>query len=219
MNHFIPGMLLYTGAPDKSQFSENCSSTCEASQVPKEGEILEAAEEIELVRRMKKGERAAFDRLYAQYYDKLYRTACMITGSRADGEDVTQETFIKMYLHCAELKKDEQFRYWLYRILNRTAWQLAKKQSREKPQEQILELADKSMTADSPDKIVLQDERDRAMIEAVRSLEQRQRTAVILYYYNGLGTKEIARVMECMEGTVKSRLFAARKNLKSLLTR
>ena len=56
------------------------------------------------------------------------------------------------------------------------------------------------------------------MNEAVRRLEHRQRTAVILYYYNGLGTKEIARVMECMEGTVKSRLFAARKNLKSLLT-
>ena len=153
-----------------------------------------------------------------ELYDKIYRY-CYFRLRQADlAQDVTQETFIKMYLHCAELKKDEQFRYWLYRILNRTAWQLAKKQSREKPQEQILELADKSMTADSPDKIVLQDERDRAMNEAVRRLEHRQRTAVILYYYNGLGTKEIARVMECMEGTVKSRLFAARKNLKSLLT-
>lgn len=178
---------------------------------------METAEEIELVRRMKKGERAAFDELYERYYDKLYRTACMITGNRADGEDVTQETFIKMYLHCAELKKDEQFRYWLYRILNRTAWQLAKKHSRETPQEEVLELADKSMAADSPDLKVLKDERDRAMIEAVRRLEHRQRTAVVLYYYNGLGTKEIARVMECMEGTVKSRLFTARKNLKSLL--
>ena len=178
---------------------------------------METAEEIELVRRMKKGERAAFDELYERYYDRLYRTACMITGNRADGEDVTQETFIKMYLHCAELKKDEQFRYWLYRILNRTAWQLAKKHSREEPEEKVLELADKSMTADAPDMKMLKDERDRAMIEAVRKLEHRQRTVVILYYYNGLGTKEIARVMECMEGTVKSRLFTARKNLKSLL--
>ena len=70
---------------------------------------MDTAEETELVRRMKQGERAAFDKLYEQYYDKLYRTACMITGNRADGEDVTQETFIKMYLHCTELKKDEQF--------------------------------------------------------------------------------------------------------------
>ena len=160
---------------------------------------METAEEIELVRRMKKGERAAFDELYERYYDRLYRTACMITGNRADGEDVTQETFIKMYLHCAELKKDEQFH------------------SREEPEEKVLELADKSMTADAPDMKMLKDERDRAMIEAVRKLEHRQRTVVILYYYNGLGTKEIARVMECMEGTVKSRLFTARKNLKSLL--
>lgn len=178
---------------------------------------METAEEIELVRRMKKRERAAFDELYERYYDKLYRTACIITGNRADGEDVTQETFIKMYLHCAELKKDEQFRYWLYRILNRTAWQLAKKHSKEMPEEQILELADKSIMTDSPDLKVLKDEQARAIIEAVRRLDYRQRTTVILYYYNGLGTKEIARVMECMEGTVKSRLFAARKNLKSLL--
>ena len=79
-----------------------------------------------------------------------------------------------------------------------------------------MELADTS-TADSPTVKVLKDEQERAIAEAVRKLEHRQRTTVILYYYNGLGTKEIARVMECMEGTVKSRLFNARKNLRTLL--
>ncbi|MGN0344605.1 MAG: RNA polymerase sigma factor [Lachnospiraceae bacterium] len=178
---------------------------------------MEAEKELELVRRMKKGERAAFDKLYEQYYDRLYRTACMITGNRADGEDVTQETFIKAYLNCDKLKKEEQFRYWLYQILNRTAWQIAKKHAKERPEERILELADTS-TADSPAVKVLQDEQERAIAEAVRRLEYRQRTTVILYYFNGLGTKEIARVMECMEGTVKSRLFTARKNLRTLLS-
>ena len=70
---------------------------------------MEAEKELELVRRMKKGERAAFDELYEQYYDRLYRTACMITGNRADGEDVTQETFIKAYLNCDKLKKKSSF--------------------------------------------------------------------------------------------------------------
>lgn len=174
---------------------------------------METAKELELVRRMKKGERAAFDELYEQYYDKLFRTACMITGNRADGEDVTQETFIKAYLNCSKLKKEEQFRYWLYKILNRTAWQIAKKHAKERPEEHILELADTSM-ADSPAEKVLQDEQGRAMAAAIRQLEYRQRITVILYYYNGLSTKDIARVMECMEGTVKSRLFTARKNLR-----
>lgn len=178
---------------------------------------MEAANETELVRRMKQKDQAAFDALYAQYYDRLYRTACMVTGNQADGEDVTQETFIKMYLHCRELKNDELFRCWLYRILNRTAWQLAKKHSMEQPNEQIFTLADHS-TADSPAEQLLMNERDQAIAEAVRKLEYRQRTTVILYYYNGLNTKEIAKVMECMEGTVKSRLFAARKKLKSLLS-
>ena len=186
-------------------------------QLQKGGCALEAEKELELVRRMKKGERAAFDKLYEQYYDRLYRTACMITGNRADGEDVTQETFIKAYLNCDKLKKEEQFRYWLYQILNRTAWQIAKKHAKERPEERILELADTS-TADSPAVKVLQDEQERAIAEAVRRLEYRQRTTVILYYFNGLGTKEIARVMECMEGTVKSRLFTARKNLRTLLS-
>ena len=131
---------------------------------------MEAAEELELVRRMKEGERAAFDKLYEQYYDRLYRTA----------------------------------------------WQIAKKHAKERPEECILELADTS-TADSPTVKVLKDEQERAIAEAVRKLEHRQRTTVVLYYYNGLGTKEIARVMECMEGTVKSRLFNARKNLRTLL--
>lgn len=180
---------------------------------------MDTAEDSELVHRMKQGDRAAFDTLYTKYYDKLYRTACMITGNQADGEDVTQETFIKMYLHCAELKKNEQFRYWLYRILNRTAWQLAKKHSKEQPNGQIPELEDSSGITDSPAVQVLRNERDQAIIEAVRKLEYRQRAVVILYYYNGLGTKEISRVMECMEGTVKSRLFTARKNLKSLLSK
>lgn len=177
---------------------------------------MQVVGEEELVSRMKQGEREAFDALYERYYDKLYRTACMITGNRADGEDVAQETFIKVYLHCAELKKDGQFRYWLYQILNRTAWQLAKKHVKEQPKEQILRLADKA-AVDSPVVQVLKDERDRAVVEAVRKLEYRQRAAVILYYYNGLSTKEIAKVMECMEGTVKSRLFTARKNLKLFL--
>lgn len=177
---------------------------------------MDTAEETELVRRMKQGERAAFDRLYEQYYDRLYRTACMITGNRADGEDVTQETFIKVYLHCGKLKKDEQFRCWLYRILNRTAWQIAKKHAKERPEERILELADTS-TADFPEDRMLQDEQGRAIVEAIRKLDYQQRTTVILYYYNGLGTKEIAGAMQCMEGTVKSRLFYARKNLRMLL--
>lgn len=177
---------------------------------------MDTAEETELVRRMKQGERAAFDRLYEQYYDRLYRTACMITGNRTDGEDVTQETFIKVYLHCGKLKKDEQFRCWLYRILNRTAWQTAKKHAKERPEERILELADTS-TADFPENRMLQDEQGRAIVEAIRKLDYQQRTTVILYYYNGLGTKEIAGAMHCMEGTVKSRLYYARKKLRMLL--
>ena len=95
---------------------------------------------------------------------------------------------------------------------------MVKKNSREQPDEQILKLADNAVT-DSPIAQILKNERNQAIIQAVRSLDYRQRTVVILFYYNELGTREIASVMECMEGTVKSRLFHARKNLRSVLNK
>ncbi len=174
-------------------------------------------EDAELVRKMKNGDKQAFDMLYEKYKEVVCRTAYLITGSHADGEDVMQETFVKAYLHCQELKKDEQFRFWLFRILSRTAWQMAKRKSRECPDEHILEKADTGST-DSPDNAVLQMDRDSRIWQAVCRLEYRQRTAVVLYYYNGLTTKQIAQAMQCMEGTVKSRLYAARKKLRPLLS-
>lgn len=173
-------------------------------------------EDAELVEKMKGGDKHAFDMLYEKYKDMVCRTAYLITGSHADGEDVMQETFIKVYLHCRELRKNDQFRFWLFRILNRTAWQMAKKQKREQPDEHILEKADKE-TAHSSDDALFQMDRDSRIWQAVSSLEARQRTVIVLYYYNGLSTKQIAQIMQCMEGTVKSRLYTARKRLYPLL--
>ena len=75
-----------------------------------------------LVAQMKLGDRQAFAELYDRYKPSVYRTACLISGNAQDGEDIMQETFIKAFVHCKELKSNKMFRYWLLRILNRTAW-------------------------------------------------------------------------------------------------
>lgn len=95
--------------------------------------IMENLTDAMLVVRMKAGDQEAFAELYNRYKTLIYRTACLISGNAADGEDIMQETFLKAYLHCGELRSDERFQYWLLRILNRTAWAMLKKIRQEFP--------------------------------------------------------------------------------------
>lgn len=95
-----------------------------------------------LVAQMKLGDQQAFAELYDRYKPSVYRTACLISGNAQDGEDIMQETFIKAFVHCKELKSNKMFRYWLFRILNRTAWQLINSKKSEIPDETVLEQAD-----------------------------------------------------------------------------
>ena len=84
-----------------------------------------------LVRRLKEGDKASFDLLYEKYKNMALRTAYLITGNRSDSEDVVQDTFLKVWLHCAELKNEGGFKAWMMQILVRTAYKSGKKKSRE----------------------------------------------------------------------------------------
>ena len=161
-----------------------------------------------LVAQMKRGDNDAFAQIYKQYRDLVFRTACLISGNAQDGEDITQETF--------KLKSDAMFRYWLFKILNRTAWQLLNRKKSEIPDETVLDKADTKGSLFTED-ILLRKEEQTRVYQAVMKLDYKLRLVVVLYYYNELSTKQIAKVTGCYEGTVKSRLFTARKRLKQLL--
>lgn len=169
-----------------------------------------------LVAQMKRGDRGAFAQLYQKYRDTAYRTACLICGNAQDGEDIVQETFIKAFVHCQELRSDLMFRYWFFRILNRTAWQFLNNKRSEIPDEHILEKADLHPGRLTEDLLMLK-EQQAEIYQAVLKLDYKLRLTVILYYYNEMSTKQIARVTGCYEGTVRSRLFTARKRLARLL--
>lgn len=180
-------------------------------------EKMNSLTEETLVTRMKRGDNEAFAQIYKKYRGSVFRTACLISGNASDGEDITQETFIKAFLHCGELKSDTMFRYWLFKILNRTAWQLLNGRKSEIPDENVLDKADAKGSMFTED-ILLKREEQTQVWQAVMKLDYKFRLVVVLYYYNEMSTKQIAKVTGCYEGTVKSRLFTARKRLRQLLS-
>ncbi len=177
-----------------------------------------------LVNGMIQGDESAFDELYRLYSGKMYRMACFITGNRSDSEDILQETFVKCYLNRKSLKDPGLFEGWLSRILVRTAWKTEKKR-RELSLDAILEseetagLKEKLQEdlAEGPLEQVVRKEGQQLLWMAVEGLDVKYRTVVFLFYYEGLGTKEIAKITGTLEGTVKSRLFKARKLLRKEL--
>lgn len=172
--------------------------------------------------RMISGDESAFDLLYRSYSGRLYRMAYMITGNKGDSEDAVQEAFVKCFLHRTDLKDPECFEAWLYRILVRAATKLAKKR-REISLDALLEeetgaaVAGRLLRDEGGEPLaqLLESELTAEIWQAVSRLGVKHRTVVVLYYYNGLGTREIARITGTLEGTVKSRLFQARKALRS----
>lgn len=175
-------------------------------------------EEVEiLVRRMQAGDHDAFDQIFGLYQNRLLRTAWLISGNRADSEDIVQETFVKCYCNCGKLKDPAVFSTWLYQILTRTAWRYGRKRNRETPVEQFFQEDLGQAPEDSPLEQVLRREVREDLYRSILKLDQKQRTVVILYYFNELSTREISRIAGCLEGTVKSRLYAARKALEKSL--
>ena len=168
----------------------------------------------ELVRRMQKGDMQAFDALYARYKDDAYRVACLITGSRTDGEDLTQEAFVTAVRSIGSLKDGSKFRRGCSGRSPRAAWKYCRKAKRETPVAEFFETG----AGESALSAVLRTEEQRQLYEALYALDEKRRTVIVLYYFDDLPVKEIARTLGVTEGTVKSRLFSARRHLRQALT-
>ncbi len=173
-------------------------------------------EKTELVRQLKAGDKAAFDALYEKYKNILLRMAYLVSGQMDDAEDIVQETFVKCYLHIGELKKEEGFQPWLFQILYRTAYRQIKKRKREIPDEDVGMRTDATDGITSLDRIIRTEE-EQMVYSAVQALDFKHRAVVVMFYYNEMSMREIAKVLGCTEGTVKSRLFTARKKLRKSL--
>lgn len=170
-------------------------------------------EQEQLVRRMQQGDEDAFDQIFARYRDQLLRTAFLICGNHADSEDIVQETFVKCYCQCGKLREPARFTAWLYHILTRTAWRHEKKRKRETPVEELYEAGEPESGDLTVEQLLLREQREE-LYRKILALNPKHRTVVILYYFDELSTREISRILGCLEGTVKSRLYTARRLLE-----
>ncbi len=168
----------------------------------------------ELVERLKHGDMDALEALYERYKDEAYRTACLITGKRSEGEDLTQEAFVSCAQSIGSLKDGSKFRSWLLKSLTRASWKYCRKAKRETP---VPEFFDNTETESALSE-VLRTEEQRRLYEALGNLDEKRRTVIVLYYFDELSVKETAKALGVSEGTVKSRLFSARRSLRKALT-
>ncbi len=173
-------------------------------------------EEDQIVRMIQNGSRDAFDILYETYKNQAMRSMYLITNSRYDCEDIVQEAFVKCYLHIGELKDASQFKSWFFQILYRTAWHYIKKNAKEAPTEEIAEYLNDSKLPSSLDEVI-KIETNSMVRQEIENLDVKHRSVVVLYYYNELSIAEIAKIVGCFEGTVKSRLANARRKLRDSL--
>ena len=170
-------------------------------------------EEAELVRKMISGDKDAFAGLMEIYQKQALRAAYLISGNYADSEDIVQETFTSCYINRKQIRDPEAFKGWFYKTLSRTAWRVC----REQPAEEVYP-EEKEAPGGLLSCVILKEE-EQALYREILRLPVKQRTVIILYYYNEMTIKEIAAACGCLEGTVKSRLFHGKARLKEALTK
>ncbi|MDF1585882.1 sigma-70 family RNA polymerase sigma factor [Marinimicrococcus flavescens] len=176
-----------------------------------------AEEEDLLLAAAGRGEGAAFRRLTERHGDRAFSVALRITGRRGDAEDVVQEAFLRAWQHAARWRPGRaRFSTWLHRVVVNLCLDRARAAARERPapMEAAMELADPAPGAEQR---LAQQERERAVLEAVRALPERQRAALALVHAGGLGQAEVAEVLELSVGAVESLLSRARRSLRERL--
>lgn len=167
-----------------------------------------------LVRRCQTGDINAFEELVNQYSEKAVRTAYLVTGRRDLAEDMAQEAFVQCYYSLKNLKKPELFKSWFYQILLRTSWKMARQS-----QGRLIgiDLDDQECANLMADHDLAQEVEARqtlaAINEAINQLSSPLKAVVVLRFYSGLTVREIADATGCREGTVKSRLYNARRQM------
>jgi RNA polymerase sigma-70 factor (ECF subfamily) len=202
-----------------------------ADETPKkvpQGEQPDGApiEESVLVSQARKGDLAAYDQLVQRYQERIYATIYHMTSNHEDANDLAQEAFIKGFQALKSFKGGSSFYTWVYRIaVNKTINFLKQRKNRSQ-----MSLNDLDFNAEhDPDLVALISDKtprreaglselQEKLNEAMQKLSEPHRLVVTLHDVQGLSHEEIAKIMDCNIGTVRSRLFYARQQLQGFLT-
>lgn len=178
-----------------------------------------------LVDRAREGDYAAYEELIRRYQRKIYALVYNMTSNKEDAEDLVQDVFVKAYTSLKSFKGDSSFYTWAYRIaVNRTINFLKK---RKRDPAMSLDDLDQAVERDpayvelrareSPVRDAGLSELQKKLNEALQTLSEKHRTVVVMHDIQGVPHEEIAKMLGCSEGTVRSRLFYARQQLQQEL--
>ncbi len=176
------------------------------------------ATDARLVERVQRGDKHAFDLLMGKYQHRIQVLVARYLRDPDDIQDVTQEAFVKAYRALPKFRAESQFYTWLYRIAINTAKNFLVARSRRPPASDV-DAAEAEYYSggevlqeiETPENRLAGDELQRVVFEAIEELPEDLRTAVTLREFDGLSYEDIAAVMDCPVGTVRSRIFRARE--------
>lgn len=179
----------------------------------------------QLVERVQRGDKQAFGLLVAKYQRKLARLLSRLIRDPAEVEDVAQETFIKAYRALPSFRGDSAFYTWLYRIGINTAKNFLVSQGRRAPtttdfdseEAETFEDGDQLRDINTPERLMMTRQIGDTVNAAMEALPEELKTAIVLREIEGLSYEEIATIMDCPIGTVRSRIFRAREAISERL--
>ena len=179
----------------------------------------------QLVERVQKGDKRAFEVLVLKYRHRIFSLVLRFVRDPDEVQDVVQEAFIKAYRALPAFRGDSAFYTWLYRIGINTAKNYLVSQGRRAPtstsfdseEAENFEDGDQLRDINTPERLMMTRQIGETVDEAMAALPEELRTAIMLRELEGLSYEEIANIMECPIGTVRSRIFRAREAIAERL--
>ncbi|OZB20566.1 MAG: RNA polymerase sigma factor RpoE [Marinobacter sp. 34-60-7] len=205
--------------PVASKTEQAVASSMTPDNEWKSGETADSQTDLQLVRKVRNGDRAAFDLLVVKYQSRVGSIISRYVYDSQEVMDLTQETFVKAFRAIERFRGDSAFYTWLYRIAVNTAKNFLEARGR-RPQASA-DVADAENFDDggrlrdvaSPERLLQREQLQRALSDAIAGLPEELRSAFLLREYDGLSYEDIARILECPIGTVRSRIFRARDSV------
>lgn len=177
--------------------------------------------DYELIISFNNGDERAFDELVQKYQVLVVNGCFHFLGERADAEDAAQEVFVKVYASLHSFTPDAKFTTWLHRIVVNHCLNFLRAKKRRRFISLIFDgnIADKDEPVDNrtPENIMEQNEKNRAIHTALNKLKEDQRVAIVLFNFQGLSYKEIAEIQKCSLAAVETRIHRGKLKLAEIL--
>lgn len=170
-----------------------------------------------LIKRLQSNDLSALGTLFDRYYAQIYRTAVAITHDESVAEDITQDCFLRLHRYANRIDTSLPLAPWLYRVTVNLAYTwVTRHKKRRVSLETVVDYL-MSPARNTPDQVVEVAGIQEEVRRAIAALSFNQRVVVVVHYLNGLSLEDIAQILDCPVGTVKSRLYYARENLRHQL--